>query len=440
MDLASAQFVPVSILCVVFLLVQPVSLFAQQSINNPGFYGYPLRYQRTMEFEHPYPDTAGFYVYKISEGSRAHKAGIEPGHVLNRVNGRIVNSMEDILDVINNRDTDPVHFDVLEMAPQYKKKLRDNPFYELPSKGVYREDRYIVSFQKTKPKKITVYEGKGGRLYHRPHRLHSPPPESSQSFANLEEARESGLSPCPICFPEGEGANIVRSLIQEQFGSASDFVSGLMDKFKTMTSLSGELRSIGVRLFRQRLRKRVDPHIEILNTNQFHAFGVPNGTILISKGLKDVMEGEDELAAQVAHQLAHTDLKHDPSPVQKARFQSLIEEAINRTTGVGITFEDIREYSPSIPGFSYYRELIERGYGDDQELESVFFAMVYMYRAGFDMSAVVEILEKRSDMEDEVHPRWLEYVLKHPLPSNYQNRIHEWKKRIPREFDKNLAP
>jgi predicted Zn-dependent protease len=284
-----------------------------------------------------------------------------------------------------------------------------------------------------------VYHSAGSPLFHRGGYAHSPKPGASDTYPNPREAREAGLERCPICFPE-DGGGIVGRLIQEQVGGAGDFVEQLKSKHPTVQEVPTELRTLLVRLFRQRLRQRINPRMVLIEADKFHGFGLENGTIMLSEGLLRLMESELETAAQVAHQMAHMDLRHDASAVQTSRLQSLIEQAINRTTSVDFTFQDLKEYSPNIPGFQYYSELIQQGYGEPQERQAAFFAMVYLYRAGFDMKGVAQIMRKRADMESGVHPRWLEYVLKHPYPSDVQTRIRQWSRRIPKAFERNLSP
>lgn len=420
-------------------LVIPGLVSAQDTVADPGFYGYPLTYQRTMDYSHPYPEGDGFYVYRVSDGSRAEKAGIERGHIIRSVDGETVRTIGDILEAISRDPSDTFTFSVSEIAPQYKLKIRQDPFYDIQRKNIYRTDNYTVSYRRKAPEPVTVYQGKDGRLFHRGGFEHTPNTQTAQKFSNPRKAEESGLEACSICFPEGQGG-IVEELIKSQVGGASDFVQELKKKYSTARDVPPELKTLAVRLFRQRLRRRISPRMLLIDTDKYHAFGLENGTIMISDGLLNLMEGSRETAAQLAHQMAHMDLKHSATPVQKARLQSLIERAINEATGVSVTFEDIKEYSPNIPGFRYYSELIEQGYGEAQEREVTFFAMVYLYRAGFDMDGVTEILQKRADMQSEVHPRWLEYVLKHPYPSDIESEIKEWKKRIPKAFEQNLSP
>ncbi len=140
----------------------------------------------------------------------------------------------------------------------------------------------------------------------------------------------------------------------------------------------------------------------------------------------------------MAHLLAHADLEHDHRPIQEKRFRSLVEEAISRTTGVSFEFNQLKEWSPRIPGFSYYQGILEEGYGDFNEREALFFGMVYSYRAGYDIKGMRQWVDSHNDMLSAIYPNWLDYLLSHPLPSNIERDLRHWEESIPKTFDRDL--
>ena len=57
--------------------------------------------------------------------------------------------------------------------------------------------------------------------------------------------------------------------------------------------------------------------VEIINSNVINAFATPGGNIYVYKGLLKYLESEAELAAILAHEVAHADRRHAVQRIQK---------------------------------------------------------------------------------------------------------------------------
>ncbi|MFB6355286.1 MAG: PDZ domain-containing protein [bacterium] len=404
-----------------------------------GFSGYPLMYVRTYKYDQPFPKVQGFYVKQVNEDAPSVKNGLRRGNIITKINGKPVRSMDNIEEIMSQRRYDTVSFELYAMSPRYEKKLRENPFYKPSGDEVYERSRIQFRLEDREPKKLTVLVHSGGELYHRPGYNHSPDPRNSNSFSSIEQAREEGYNPCPICFP-GKESSLIKDIWKREMGESKKIVKNLTEKYQSTKDIPSRLKKVAIRLFRQRLREEPKPHITLLKTKNFYGLGLKDGSLILSNGLMSSYETERGLAGQVAHQLAHTDLRHDHKAVEVQQFRSLLEEAVKRTTGVSFTFQDLRDLSPNLPGFTYYRELLEQGYGEDNEHEALFFAMVYLYKAGYDFSAIKEIIAKRKDMQNSVHPRWLDYLLQHPHPRGVMVDYERWSQLIPKRFERDVAP
>src|SRR6185503_10521873 len=65
-------------------------------------------------------------------------------------------------------------------------------------------------------------------------------------------------------------------------------------------------------------RPFLDYRFGILETDEVNAFACPGGLILVSRGLLAKTHGEDELAAVLAHEIAHVTLRHGVAAIQQA--------------------------------------------------------------------------------------------------------------------------
>jgi predicted Zn-dependent protease len=65
-------------------------------------------------------------------------------------------------------------------------------------------------------------------------------------------------------------------------------------------------------------RPFLDYRFGVLATDEVNAFACPGGLILITRGLLAQTTSEDELAAVLAHEIAHVTLRHGVAAIQKA--------------------------------------------------------------------------------------------------------------------------
>jgi predicted Zn-dependent protease len=136
-------------------------------------------------------------------------------------------------------------------------------------------------------------------------------------------------------------------------------------------------------------------HFAVLDTEEINAFACPGGMILITKGMIDESQNEDELAAVLAHEVAHINHRDGVAAIQKARL-----------TGVAtlITTEAAQSYSPAeisqlVSLFEgsvddVFKTLVVNGYGKSQEYSADESALVYLSRAGYDPQALEIFLER----------------------------------------------
>jgi predicted Zn-dependent protease len=136
-------------------------------------------------------------------------------------------------------------------------------------------------------------------------------------------------------------------------------------------------------------------HFAVLDTNEINAFACPGGIILITKGMIDETQNEDELAAVLAHEVAHINHRDGVSAIQKARL-----------TGVAtlIATEAAKSYSPAeisqlVSLFEgsvddVFKTLVVNGYGKSQEYTADESALIYLSSAGYDPQALEIFLER----------------------------------------------
>ncbi len=116
----------------------------------------------------------------------------------------------------------------------------------------------------------------------------------------------------------------------------------------------------------------------VLDTDAVNAFAAPGGVVLVTAGLLRQLSSEDELAAVLAHEIAHVTREHHYQVIQRARqYQNVVR---------GLRVD---------PGLSRASaQLYARGLDAASEHEADVAGVELLARAGYDPSAVLSVLEK----------------------------------------------
>ena len=134
--------------------------------------------------------------------------------------------------------------------------------------------------------------------------------------------------------------------------------------------------------------------VEILDTDGIYAFATSGGHIFISRGLINIAPSEDALAAVIAHEVAHIQLRHMASimaeehTVQELR---IVSERAAAMAGRHLTEQERTALLQSSLTASI-NTLFRDGYSREQEFEADQKARILLINAGYNPAALEEIL------------------------------------------------
>jgi predicted Zn-dependent protease len=131
-------------------------------------------------------------------------------------------------------------------------------------------------------------------------------------------------------------------------------------------------------------------HVMILDSPELNAFSTPGGHIFISRGLIAAVSSEDMLAAVIAHELAHIQLRHC---IVEFEHQQLVNDldALAHTISREISIEEQnRLFSESVN--EIVNTLFVKGYSQLQEYEADASAVEILAAAGYYPGGLVETL------------------------------------------------
>jgi predicted Zn-dependent protease len=164
-------------------------------------------------------------------------------------------------------------------------------------------------------------------------------------------------------------------------------------------------------------------HFLILNSDDINAFATPSGLVFVTRGLLRCCRDEDALAAVLAHEIGHIELRHGLAAIQKAR----ITEALTTLATEGAKTLGSREVAQLTQTFGgaitdITNTLINKGYARSSEYEADRASVKILRRAGYDPQGLPEML---AVMKGNLKPGGLDFSKTHPAP---EDRIAELRK------------
>ena len=198
---------------------------------------------------------------------------------------------------------------------------------------------------------------------------------------------------------------------------------------------SKHVENMGARLMNTLYHRLKREGIEVPYPFEFHllndaravnAFALPGGQVFITEALYYQLENEGQLAGVLGHEVGHVLERHGAQRMAKARLsQGLVNAAGTASGGAG-----------GNRLAAQFADLILKGYGRDDELESDRWGIELMVLAGYNprhMLGVMDILEKSTGGAGGPP----EFMSTHPKPANRKEYIE---KIIAERFPGGLPP
>ncbi len=156
-------------------------------------------------------------------------------------------------------------------------------------------------------------------------------------------------------------------------------------------------------------------HFALLDSAEINAFATPSGIILVSRGLMAITTSEDELAAVLAHEIAHVTSRHGLKAIKNARFGQALGKAASAAGK--LVGDDLKEvtgvFTSSIGDIS--NTLIQSGYSKTAEYEADLKAAKILADTGYDPRALQRVLIA---MKNKLDPKGKDFSKTHPKPED----------------------
>lgn len=190
--------------------------------------------------------------------------------------------------------------------------------------------------------------------------------------------------------------------------------------------------------------------VGILDTDEITAYSTPGGHIFVSRGLIACANSEDALAAAIAHEVAHIQLKHNISAISASRFKNAGLTGAETIRKIVNSENQANEFKPEFiknmeddlwqMKTELVSNLLDSGFSQSQEYDADDEALKLLHDAGYDPSALIDILQAMKENTDSSikNKGWFKT---HPSPDKriknttrmlkkYKNNLYD---RAPRE-------
>jgi len=138
-------------------------------------------------------------------------------------------------------------------------------------------------------------------------------------------------------------------------------------------------------------------HFLIMDSDEINAFAAPGGFIFVSRGMIRLCRNEDELAAVLAHEVGHVQLKHAIGAISNSRWTSAFT-ILTAEAGKNLGGQALKDLTTAFEGSisDISKKLITSGYARSQERDADKVAVAIMPRLGYNPSALVSVLQNMS--------------------------------------------
>jgi len=185
--------------------------------------------------------------------------------------------------------------------------------------------------------------------------------------------------------------------------------------------LQQKVRTIGERLVAECDRRELVYRFAVMDDEEVNAFSLPGGYVFINTGLIQAAVNDDELAAVMAHEIAHIAARHAVKRYETSLGLQIVQLATLAT-----------RQGEAVRGLGVAAQAARLAYARQDELEADRLGVKYLKAAGFDPAAMLTFLDTLQDRHQERDPHYLprgvvhpQYALTHPYVPERRRAVKE---------------
>lgn len=221
--------------------------------------------------------------------------------------------------------------------------------------------------------------------------------DSNESFVNL--------------FSVNDDINFGKSMEEEIAANPQEFSvldsAAYPEAYKHIYGIRDSILNTGLIYYEDRFEWSVKI---IHNDTMLNAFATPGGYLYFYTGIIKFLDNEAQFAGVMAHEMAHSDLRHSTNQITKAYGVEMMLSIILGQAQGQLT-EILASYAYGLGTLAFSR---------DHEYQADEYAVKYLYETSYDALGIADFFIK---MDGSSHPP--QFLSTHPSPENRIEKINE---------------
>jgi len=181
--------------------------------------------------------------------------------------------------------------------------------------------------------------------------------------------------------------------IEAEIKFGKNIAARILGQFKEYKNpkLKRYVSLVGKSLALNSSRNEIDFHFTILDADFINAYSAPGGYIFITRGAIKAMRDESELAAVLAHEVAHITEKHIVNEFKIKGHDSSAAAGVSNLLGSSSSSAKVA-FSQSVDNATH--KLINKGFKKEEELQADNVALLLLAATGYDPSSMRRYLKR----------------------------------------------
>jgi len=207
----------------------------------------------------------------------------------------------------------------------------------------------------------------------------------------------------------GNGLNFYS--IEREIALGHDLARQVEQSSKLVTdpAITEYVNRIGQNLVRNS-DSRVPFTIKVLDNGEVNAFALPGGFFYVDSGLILAADSESELAAVMAHEIAHVAARHATKNMTKQQIWNMASIPLMFIGGpAAYAIAEVASIAVPLSFLKFSR---------DAEREADMLGLQYDYAAGYDPQAFVQFFERLKAEEKQKHSKIAKMFATHPMTAD----------------------
>jgi predicted Zn-dependent protease len=207
----------------------------------------------------------------------------------------------------------------------------------------------------------------------------------------------------------GNGLNFYS--LEREIAVGQDLAKQVEQSSKLVTDpeVTDYVNRIGQNLVRNS-DSRVPFTIKVIDSGEINAFALPGGFFYVDSGLILAAESESELAAIMAHEIAHVAARHATKNMTKQQIWNMASIPLMFVGGpAGYVLAEVASIAVPMGFLKFSR---------DSEREADMLGLQYDYAAGYDPQAFIQFFERLKAQEKSKHSKIAKLFSTHPMTAD----------------------